>query len=119
MITRKQREIQELLRREISTIVLRELSDPRLGFVTVTRVEVTGDYRSAKVYVMVRGSDDEKEGTLDVLTHARCRVQGLIADRIRMRNTPVLTFLEDVEMRQALRVDRLIDEVMEEQRLDG
>lgn len=114
MVTRKQKEIEELLRREISSIIVRDLKDPRIGFVTVTRVRVGGDFRTAKVYVMIRGSDEEQEETLEVLTGARGRIQGLVSDRIKMRNTPVLTFLQDEEVVQALRVDRLIDEVMEE-----
>ncbi|MFW6044674.1 MAG: 30S ribosome-binding factor RbfA [Planctomycetota bacterium] len=115
MVTRKQKEIEELLRREISSIILRDLEDPRIGFVTVTRVHVGGDYRTAKVYLMIRGDEQEKETTLDVLTNARGRIQGLVANRIEMRNTPVLTFMLDEEMLEALRVDRLIDEVMKEQ----
>ena len=114
MVTRKQKEIEELLRREISSIIVRELKDPRIGFVTVTRVRVGGDFRTAKVYLMLRGSEHEQEQTLIGLTHARGRIQGLVSDRIKMRNTPVLTFLEDEEVVEALRVDRLIDEVMKE-----
>ncbi len=115
MVTRKQKEIEELLRREISSIIVRDLEDPRIGFVTVTRVRVGGDYRTAKVYLTIRGSAEEREETLDVLTGARGRIQGLVADRIKMRNTPVLTFLEDEEVLEALRVDRLIDEVMNDE----
>jgi ribosome-binding factor A len=114
MVTRKQKEADELLRREISSIILRELNDPRMGLVTVTRVKVAGDYRSAKVYVMIRGSEEEREKSLEVLTHARGRIQGLVADRIKLRNTPVLTFLEDEEMEEALRVDRLIEKIKQE-----
>jgi ribosome-binding factor A len=114
MVTRKQKEIEELLRREISSIIVRDLKDPRIGFVTVTRVHAGGDFRTAKVYLTIRGPEEERQQTLNVLTHARGRIQSLIADRIKMRNTPVLTFIEDEEVEEALRVDRLIDEVMKE-----
>jgi len=110
-MNRKQEEISELLRREISSIVLRELSDPRIKFVTITRVEVAGDYRSAKVYVTVRGPESDLNRTLEALTHAKGHVQGLVAARVKLRYTPVLTFLEDGELLTALRVNRLIDEV--------
>ncbi|MFP4027063.1 MAG: 30S ribosome-binding factor RbfA [Candidatus Brocadiia bacterium] len=116
MVTRKHREKEELLRREISSIILRELNDPRLGFATVTRVTADGEFRTAKVYLMLRGSEKECQQTINVLAHARGRIQGLVASRIKLRNTPVLEFVEDEEMLEALRVDRLIDEVMEEQR---
>ena len=110
-MNRKQEEISELLRREISSIVLRELRDPRIKFVTITRVEVASDYRSAKVYVTVRGPEAGLNRTLEALTHAKGHIQGLVADRIKLRHTPVLAFLEDRELLTALRVNRLIDEV--------
>ncbi len=112
MHSRKKQETEELLRREISTIILRELSDPGLGFVTLTRVSVGGDYKTATIYVMIKGTEGERKKTLLALKRARGRVQALVAERIKLRNTPVMTFLEDAEMREALRVDRLIDEVL-------
>ncbi len=114
MQNRKKLETEELLRREISSIILRELNDPRLGFVTVTRVSLGGDYKTAKVYLMIKEEDAEKEKTLKALSHAKGRIQALISERIKMRNTPVLSFIEDEEVMQALRVDKLIDEVMQE-----
>jgi len=110
--SRKKLETEELLRREISSIILRELNDPRLGFVTLTRVSIGGDYKTANVYVMTKGTDEERRDTLLALTHARGKVQALVAERIKMRNTPVMTFLEDQQTREALRVDKLIDDVI-------
>ena len=115
MASRKQKEINELLRRELSRIILYELSDPRLGFTTVTRVRIAGDYRSAKVYVTVRGEDEDKRRTLDALRHARGHMQALIADRIKLRWTPVLEFIQDQEMVDALRVNRILDEMSDEE----
>jgi len=114
MANRKKLETEELLRREISSIILRELNDPRLGFVTITRVSLGGDYKTAKVYVMVKGDELEQEKTMEALSHARGKMQALVAERIKMRNTPVMSFIEDEDVRQALRVDKLIDEVMNE-----
>jgi len=109
--TRKQLEIAELLRRKISGIVLHELRDPRMGFVTITRLELSGDLRSAKVFVTVRGSRGDVSKSLAALQHARGHIQGLIGSRIKLRHTPLLRFIEDKELGEALRVDRLIDEV--------
>jgi ribosome-binding factor A len=114
-ISRKRKEVDELLRREISRIILYEMKDPRAGFVTVTRVHVAGDYRSAKVYVMVRGNEAQIAQSLAVLTHTRGHIQGLIADRIKLRWTPVLEFIEDDEMRQALRVDRILERMSQDE----
>ena len=119
MATRKQQEIAELLRRQVSNIALYELRDPRVGFVTVTRLELAGDFRSAKVYVMIRGSRADVSKSLGALKHARGRIQGLIGDRLKLRYTPLLEFVEDKELGQALRVDRLIDEVRRQDEESG
>ena len=117
--TRKQQEIAEMLRRQISNIALYELRDPRVGFVTVTRIELAGDFRSAKVYVTVRGSRADVSKSLGALRHARGRIQGLIGERLELRYTPLLEFVEDIELDKALRVDRLIDEVMRQDEESG
>jgi len=80
--------------------------------VTLTRVSLGGDYKTAQIFVMTKGTAAEKKKTHLALSHARGKIQALIAERIKMRNTPVMTFVEDEETREALRVDKLIDEVM-------
>ena len=100
-----------MLRRQISNIILYELSDPRMGFVTITRLELAGDFQSAKVFVTVRGARADVNKTLAAIKHARGHIQSLVADRIDLRYTPMLQFIEDKELGEALRVDRLIDEV--------
>ena len=100
-----------MLRRQISNIILYELNDPRMGFVTVTGLELAGDSQSAKVFVTVRGREADVNKTLEALRHARGHIQGLVGDRLDLRHTPILQFLEDKELAEALRVDRLIDEV--------
>ena len=109
--TRKQKELGELLRREISHILLFELKDPRMGFVTVTRVEAARDLRSARVYLTVRGSEGDLSKTLHGLVHARGYVQHLIGTRHTLRYTPVLEFRQDEELQKVMRLTKLIDDV--------
>jgi ribosome-binding factor A len=116
MNPRKKARIEELLRRELSNIILYEMKDPRPGFITLTRVELSEDQRSAKVRLTVRGSEDEVKETFRVLEHARGYVQGLIGKRLDLRYTPVLTFMEDKEVLQAMRVEKLIDQARREDR---
>jgi ribosome-binding factor A len=116
MNPRKKKKIEELLRREVSTIILREMKDPRAGFCTVTRVELAEDQRSATVYVTVRGDQDDVETSLEALNRARGFVQGLIGKRLNLRWTPVLTFEEDTDIREALRLEQLIDQARREDR---
>jgi len=119
MVRRKQRELAELLRREISNILLRDLNDPRMGFVTVTKVEAAGDLRSAKVFVTVRGSTGDVSRTMHGLKHARGYVQRLIGQRLSIRYTPLLDFLEDEELGRAMRVTKLIDQVRRQDKTAG
>ena len=114
MRTRKQRETDEVLRREISRIILYELNDPRMGFVTLTRVETGSDLRSARIFVTVRGSETEKKLTLSGLEHARGHVQALLGERLKVRYTPVLVFLEDRELGRAAQVEQLLSQVKRE-----
>ncbi len=116
MNARKKRRIEESLRRELSSIILYEMKDPRTGFVTITRVELSEDQRSAQVFLTVRGAEEEVERTLRALTRARGYIQGLIAQRIPLRFTPVLSFREDKELREAQRVEKLIDEARRDDR---
>ncbi|MFO8007599.1 MAG: 30S ribosome-binding factor RbfA [Candidatus Brocadiia bacterium] len=116
MHPRKKARIEELLRRELSTIVLYELKDPRMGFMTITRVELSGDQRSAKVRLTVRGAAEDTARTLEGLKHARGYIQRLIGDRLELRYTPVLSFEEDVEVRDAAHIEDLIDRARREDR---
>ena len=116
MNPRKRRRIEELLRRELSSIVLHEMRDPRTGFVTITRVELAEDQRSAKVFLTVRGEDDALEQTLRTMRHARGFMQRLIADRLDLRWTPVLSYHQDEDVLNAMRLEQLIDRTREEDR---
>ncbi len=116
MNVRKKRKIEELLRREMSTIILYELKDQRPGFITLTRVELSEDQRAAKVLLTVRGTEEEVKETMQALHRARGYVQALIGKRLKLRYTPVLEFAEDAEVLQAMRLEKLIDETRREDR---
>ncbi len=102
------------LRNEISAIISQELRDPRVGFATVTDVEVSPDLRYARVFVSVFGSSDEKRETLDVLTRASGFVRRQIGARIRLRHIPELTFDIDESVEHGDRMMQLIDEIKKE-----
>jgi len=111
MPTRKQQEVSELLRREISEIILRQMNDPRMGFVALTRVETSADLRTAQVFVTVRDAEGEPQRTLKALRHARGYIQELIGQRLKLRYTPVLSFTEDTQVSTYRRVTELLDEM--------
>ena len=91
-----------------------ELSDPRLGFITVTGVETSPDLRTAKVFVSVLGDETERDATLDALSSSHGVIQARIAAETRMRRTPTLTFHYDDTIEKGIRISRLLDESQEE-----
>lgn len=87
--------VQEALRQEISKLVLEEIKDPRIGFLTITKVELTRDLRYAKVYFSVLGGEKEKSLALKGLNSAKGYIKGIVADRIKLRLVPDISFRID------------------------
>ena len=114
MTSRRQRQIAELLHQEISLLIQRRARDPRLGFVTVTDVEVTPDLRLAHVYVSILGGDDEVKQTLEGLKHAASFFRHELSASLSLRYVPELSFRLDTSLEQGLRIDRLLDSLPDE-----
>src|SRR5437899_12795560 len=106
--------VAEVVREVASSTILFQLRDPRVKLVTVTRAEVSGDLQHAKVYVSVMGSEREQQLTLHGLQHAAGFVQAKLADRLQTRFTPVITFVLDKGVKNAIEVARLIREARAE-----
>lgn len=100
-----------MLREELSLLVLRELKDPRLGFVSFTGASVTPDLRHARVYVSVMGAEQEKQHSLDALNRARGFLRTALGKRAKTRTVPELTFVEDEAADTGNRIFALLDEV--------
>ena len=109
MSTRRQRQVAELLHQEISLLLQRQVRDPRLGFVTVTDVDVTPDLRLATVYVSVMGGDDEVKQTLDGLKSATGFFRRKLGSTLSLRFMPELSFRLDKSLEQGLHIDQLLD----------
>jgi len=99
--------LDELLREEISDVVRREVDDPRIGFVTITSVDVSPDLRHASVWVSVIGSADERKQALRALSHAMPFVRGRLG-RLRLKRIPDLHVKEDDSAERGTRVLRII-----------
>ena len=106
--------VAEVVREVAASTILFDLRDPRVKHVTVTRAEVSADLQHAKVYVSVMGSERQQQLTLHGLQHAAGFVQAKLADRLQTRFTPVLTFVLDKGVKNAIVVSRLIRESLAE-----
>jgi ribosome-binding factor A len=107
-MTRRTQQMGEFLREEVTDIIRSEIDDPRLGFWTVTRVEVPSDLRTARVYVSVLGSDDERKETITALRGASNYIRGHLKPRMRTRIIPDLDFRDDRSMEHAEEIDRTL-----------
>ncbi|MBI2266909.1 MAG: 30S ribosome-binding factor RbfA [Armatimonadetes bacterium] len=102
--------VKELIKQE-AMHVIRELKDPRLGFVTVTDAEVSPDLRHSKIYVSILGDESAKKSTMSGLSSARGFVRSELGKRIRLRFTPEIEFRFDVSIERGDHISRLIREV--------
>jgi ribosome-binding factor A len=107
----------EQMKKEIGDIISRKIKDPRVGFVTVTDVEVTGDLQQAKVYISVLGDEQQREDTLKGLAKAKGFIRTEIGQRIRLRKTPELIFEFDETMAYGNRINTLIHELHRDEQL--
>lgn len=97
----------EQMKKELGEIIGRKIKDPRIGFVTVTDVQVTGDLQQAKVFISVLGDDEQKENTLKGLAKAKGFIRSEIGQRIRLRKTPEIIFEFDESIDYGNRIDSL------------
>jgi len=100
----------------VSDAITNHLSDPRIeGLVSVTRVEMSADLRSADVYLSILGkSDADQNKTFAAITHARSKIQSLLAGKMQSKFCPILQFHKDEKFKKTLETMKLIDSAMSE-----
>ena len=95
---------------ELSDLLRTRVKDPRVGFASITHVEVSGDYRHAKIYVSVMGSEEERTNTMKALKHATGFLRHELASRVVLRYMPEIVFKLDTSIEQGSRILDLIHE---------
>ncbi len=100
--------VNQLIKEEISMLLQHELKDPRLGFVTVTEVDVTPDLRYAKVYVSVLGTEEQWVSSLQALQSAKGFVWSWLRRNLDLRVTPEIAFRPDRSMEHAAHIQSLL-----------
>jgi ribosome-binding factor A len=101
----------EAIKREIGTILDRRVADPRLGMVTVTRVDLTDDLRHAKVCVSFLGGDEQKKEGMRTLIRIRGLIRSELSRRLRLRTAPQLRFVLDESSENYLKIAKIIKEI--------
>jgi ribosome-binding factor A len=103
--------VKEELRREISNIIQEKIKDPRLGFITVVDADLSVDLKYTKVYYSVLGTPDEQKITQDILDGARGFIRKLVAERLKLRFVPEISFILDNSVDNSLRIQQILDDI--------
>ena len=107
--------VQELMKQEISKIILEDVKDPRVGFVTVTRVHVTSDLRSARVFVSLMGSEEQMADCWRGLNRSLGFIRREVGRRVRLRYTPELSLEIDDSMAYSAHIQELLLRMQKEE----
>ena len=105
---------QELIKQEVSKMLLMDIKDSRIGFVTVTGVEMTGDLREAKIYVSIMGNDEQIKSSLEGLQSALGFIRREIGRRIKIRFTPEISFALDKSLDYSEHIQKLLLKIEQE-----
>lgn len=111
--------VSDQMKQEIADILMRRIKDPRIGFVTVTDVDLADDLRNAKVFVSVYGSDAEKEASLKGLRSAAPFIRSELGKRMRMRYMPELLFRFDATVERGAHIMELLREIEEKDKKES
>ena len=114
MPSRRMERITNIIKQCASETILYKLKDPRRGFVTVTRVQVTADLRHAKIFVSVLGEQADQRTTLRALHSARGFIQTRIAHHLTTRFSPEIVFALDESPARSIEISQLIDKAIAE-----
>lgn len=106
--------INQRMKREIGEIILKELTDPRLEFVTITKVDVTRDLHLARVHFSVLGDSLKAQKAQEGLDSARGYIRKLIGSRVRLRYTPEIQFFHDQSLEFSARIETALQEIHDE-----
>jgi len=101
----------EEIKKELSILFQRGLKDPRIGFVTVTGVEVTSDLQLAKVYISIFGGEEERKATLEGLQKAKGYLRTEIGKRVKLRHVPDFVFKLDESIDYGSRIESILREI--------
>jgi len=116
---KRSEKVADLIQKEISQMLVKSIKDPRIGFVTITKVSVSEDCRFAKVYFSVAGTLAERERSMKGLDSAKGFVRKELGRRIRLRYTPEILFQFDPSIEYAIHMGELIQSIQQGKEPNG
>ncbi len=116
---KRSEKVADLIQREVSEMLLKSIKDPRIGFVTITKVTVSEDCRFAKVYFSVAGTLAERENSVKGLDSAKGYIRKELGRRIRLRYTPEIIFQFDPSIEYAIHMEEVIQSLHQGKEANG
>lgn len=111
--------IEELVQREIATLIQQEIKDPRIGMVTVSAVDMSPDLKHAKIYITLLGDEKEHDNSVKALNHAARFLRHELARRLYLKVLPDIRFVYDESIEKGERLAELIDSAVAREKQDG
>jgi len=110
-MSQRREKVAQRIKEEVSKIIHDEIKDPRIGFLTISRVDLTDDLRYAKIYYSILGNDEQKKSAQTGLKSALKYVRKLLGERIRLRYTPDVSFKIDESIEYSIHLDEIFDKI--------
>ena len=106
--------VAQRIKKEVSAILHDEIKDPRIGFLTITRVQLTPDLRFARIFYSVMGSDDQKKKAKEGIESASKYIRKLLGERLVLRYTPDFCFKVDESIEYSIHIDEIFEKIHRE-----
>ena len=110
--------VQVQLKREISKILQEDLKDPRVGFATITRIDLTGDLRHARIYFSILGDEANQESSVEGIESAAGFIRKLIGERLKLKYVPELSFKLDKSIEYSMKLERVFERLENERKIN-
>ena len=107
---KRSQRVGDLVREEVADIIMYRLKDPRIGYVTVTGVDMSPDMKMARVFVSVLKEED-RELTMEILNSSKSYIRSLLSKRLRMKFIPAVEFKFDTSIEYGYKIDKLLKEI--------
>lgn len=115
---KRSQRVSDLLREEIADIIFFKLKDPRIGFLTVTGVDITDDLKIAVVYISIL-REEEKKSTLEILQSATKFIRSELSKRLKLKFIPSIDFRLDTSAEYGSRIEQLLQQIREKDERSG
>jgi len=114
----RSKKVQIQLKREISRILQEDLKDPRIGFVTVMRIDLTGDLRHAKIYCSILGDEASQQSGMEGIQSAAGYIRRLVGERLQLKYVPELSFRLDMSIEYGITLEKTFERLRNERKDD-